>query len=149
MRKERQTINTNIRLNLLNEQDRQAWEYLQNMDRKKYKSYSRAVVIAINDYFSRQEQLEADPFLTSRQKKDEFLAKVEQAIERGARESVPLVLAGNLLAMLQPYMKGITGEVGDGRTYLRPTEEIEYEDVKAEREEEENADAALDFADGF
>ena len=31
MRKERKIINTNIRLNLCDEQDRQAWEYLQTM----------------------------------------------------------------------------------------------------------------------
>lgn len=35
MRKERKIINTNIRLNLCDEQDRQAWEYLQTMDRQK------------------------------------------------------------------------------------------------------------------
>ena len=46
MRKERKIINTNIRLNLCDEQDRQAWEYLQTMDREKYKSYTRAVVVA-------------------------------------------------------------------------------------------------------
>ena len=51
MRKERKIINTNIRLNLSDEQDRQAWEYLQTMDREKYKSYTRAVVVALNDYF--------------------------------------------------------------------------------------------------
>ena len=39
MRKERRIINTNIRLNLCDEQDRKAWEYLQTMDRQKYKSY--------------------------------------------------------------------------------------------------------------
>ena len=47
MRKERKIINTNIRLNLCDEQDRQAWEYLQTMDREKYKSYTRAVVVAL------------------------------------------------------------------------------------------------------
>ena len=41
---ERTTINTNIRLNLNKPEDRQAWEYLQSMDRKKYKSYSRAAL---------------------------------------------------------------------------------------------------------
>ena len=41
MRKERKIINTNIRLNLLDEADRQTWEYLQTMNRKKYKSYTR------------------------------------------------------------------------------------------------------------
>ena len=54
MRKERKIINTNIRLNLCDEQDRQAWEYLQTMDREKYKLYTRAVVVALNDYFSRE-----------------------------------------------------------------------------------------------
>ena len=34
MRKERKIINTNIRLNLCDEQDRQAWECLQTMDRE-------------------------------------------------------------------------------------------------------------------
>lgn len=34
MRKEQKIINTNIRLNLCDEQDRQAWEYLQTMDRE-------------------------------------------------------------------------------------------------------------------
>lgn len=49
--KRTEIINTNIRLNLCDEQDRQAWEYLQTMDREKYKSYTRAVVVALNDYF--------------------------------------------------------------------------------------------------
>ena len=69
MRKERKIINTNIRLNLCDEQDRQAWEYLQTMDRKKYKSYTRAVVVALNDYFSREYRNEADPYLETREKK--------------------------------------------------------------------------------
>ena len=34
MRKELKIINTNIRLNICDEQDRQAWEYLQTMDRE-------------------------------------------------------------------------------------------------------------------
>lgn len=105
MKKERKIINTNIRLNLMNEQDRQAWNYLQGMDRKKYKSYTRAVVLALNDYFSRQEQIEADPYLETRKKEDEFLNRVEEAVERGARQSMPLVLAENLLELLKPAME--------------------------------------------
>ena len=70
MRKERKIINTNIRLNLCDEQDRQAWEYLQTMDREKYKSYTRAVVVALNDYFSREYRNEADPYLETREKED-------------------------------------------------------------------------------
>jgi hypothetical protein len=84
---ERTTINTNIRLNLNKPEDRQAWEYLQNMDRKKYKSYSRAVVAAINDYFARQDRLANDPFLESREKEDAFLQKVLDTIREGIQAS--------------------------------------------------------------
>jgi hypothetical protein len=116
------------------------------MDRKKYKSYSRAVVIAINDYFSRQEQIEADPFLTSRQKEDEFLEKVEQAVERGARESMPLVLAKNLMGILSPYMVEIAQA---GENNPRALLESEHEKGESNLEQDEDADAALDFADSF
>lgn len=81
------TINTNIRLNLNRPEDRQAWEHLQNMDRKKYKSYSRAVVAAINDYFARQDRLANDPFLESREKEDVFLQKVLDTIREGIQAS--------------------------------------------------------------
>ena len=84
---ERTTINTNIRLNLNRPEDQQAWEHLQNMDRKKYKSYSRAVVAAINDYFARQDRLANDPFLESREKEDAFLQKVLDTIREGIQAS--------------------------------------------------------------
>ena len=96
---DRTTINTNIRLNLNRPEDRQAWEHLQNMDRKKYKSYSRAVVAAINDYFGRQERLANDPFLESREKEDAFLQKVIDTIREGIQAS-GTGLAG-LTALLQ------------------------------------------------
>ena len=93
MRKERKIINTNIRLNLCDEQDRQAWEYLQTMDREKYKSYTRAVVVALNDYFSREYRNKADPYLETREKEDAFLERVETAIRDGVKESVPMAIA--------------------------------------------------------
>ena len=84
---ERTVINTNIRLNLNRPDDRKAWEYLQALDRKKYKSYSRAVVAAVNDYFSRQERLAADPYLETREKEDAFLRKVLDTIRAGMQAS--------------------------------------------------------------
>ena len=110
MRKERNIINTNIRLNLCDEQDRQAWEYLQTMDREKYKSYTRAVVVALNDYFSREYRNEADPYLETREKEDAFLERVETAIRDGVKESVPMAMAKNLLEMLTPFLKESVGE---------------------------------------
>ena len=84
---ERTVINTNIRLNLNRPDDRKAWEYLQALDRKKYKSYSRAVVAAVNDYFSRQDRLTADPYLETREKEDVFLQKVLDTIREGLQAS--------------------------------------------------------------
>lgn len=84
---ERTIINTNIRLNLNRPEDRRAWEYLQHLDRKKYRSYSRVVVAAVNDYFSRQERLTADPYLETREKENAFLEKVLDTIREGLQSS--------------------------------------------------------------
>ena len=100
---ERATVNTNIRLNLNKPEDRQAWEYLQSMDRKKYKSYSRAVVAAINDHFSRQKRLDNDPFLESREKEDAFLQKILDTIREGLQSSdAGLAALSALLQAVQP-----------------------------------------------
>ena len=100
----RQTINTNIRLNLANEDDRRAWAYLQNLDRKKYKSYSRAVVAALNDYFGRQERFADDPYLETREKENAFLLRVQQTIERSLQASSTGSISGlaALLHNVQP-----------------------------------------------
>ena len=95
----RQTINTNIRLNLANEDDRRAWAYLQSMDRKRYKSYSRAVFAALNDHFSRQERLTDDPYLETREKEDAFLQRVQEIIESSLQSSL-IGSIGGLTALL-------------------------------------------------
>ena len=69
----RNTFTTSLRLNLNEPADRQAWMYLQTMDKQKYRSYREAIVIAINDYFSRQEQAI---------KEQAFLDRVVDTIQR-------------------------------------------------------------------
>ena len=44
-------VSTNIRFNLEKAADRTIWEYLQQRDKKQHRSYSRAVIAAVNDYF--------------------------------------------------------------------------------------------------
>ena len=150
MRKERNIINTNIRLNLCDEQDRQAREYLQTMDREKYKSYTRAVVVALNDYFSREYRNEADPYLETREKEDAFLERVETAIRDGVKESVPMAMAKNLLEMLTPFLKESVGEnsVPDRVLALEKSDHGVAENT-LDWEQEDDLDAALDFADSF
>ena len=143
MRKERKIINTNIRLKLCDEQDRLAWEYLQTMDRKKYKSYTRAVVVALNDYFSREYRNEADPYLETREKEDAFLERVE-------KESVPMAIAKNLMEMLVPFVKESVGEINlPDRTLTMEKTDGEIAEDNLDWEKEADMDAALDFADSF
>lgn len=150
MRKERKIINTNIRLNLCDEQDRQAWEYLQTMDRKKYKSYTRAVVMALNEYFSREYRNETDPYLETREKEDAFLERVETAIRDGVKESVPMAMAKNLLDMLAPYVKDLQGrESLPDMSIIMDKSGEDRKDEDLDWETEADMDAALDFADSF
>ena len=65
-------VNTNLRLNLDNAEDRQAWERLQAMDKTRYKSYSRAVVAALNDFFDRQERMANDRIWKQERKRTPF-----------------------------------------------------------------------------
>ena len=76
-----------IRLNLDKEEDRKAWEYLQSLDKTVYKSYTAAFVVSINEYFTRQEKLKTDPFLTTREREDAFLQRVMNAVEQGMQSA--------------------------------------------------------------
>lgn len=80
-------INTNIRFNLTKADDRRAWEYLQSMDRSKHKSYSRAVISAINEYFEREQKLTDNPFLETQEKEDRFIQKILDTINQGLQKS--------------------------------------------------------------
>ena len=82
-------VNTNLRLNLDNAEDRRAWECLRNIDRTRYKSYSRAIVAALNDFFDRQERLANDPYLETREKEEAFLKRILDTVERGLRSALP------------------------------------------------------------
>ncbi len=121
---ERATINTNIRLNLNRPDDRQAWEHLQKLDRKKYKSYRRAIVAAINDYFSRQEQLAYDPYLETREKEDAFLQRVLDTI----REGVQAYGVGGIAAFAS-LLQSVQSEPASKESTMR----------------DEDLDAAMDF----
>ena len=61
------------------------------MDRKQFKSYTRAVVATINDFFSRREKRQADPYLETREKEDRFLRQVLDTISEGVRQSMSQV----------------------------------------------------------
>ena len=90
---------TTLRLNLENEDDRRAYDYLRGMDRAQYRSYSSAIVTAINDHFSRQERLADDPFLETRERQEAFLSEVKDTIRESLQTSETGL--GSLAALLQ------------------------------------------------
>lgn len=93
-------ISTNLRFNLDRENDRRAWEHLQRMDRREYRSYSHAAIIALNDFFDRQAYRD-DPYLETRAKEDAFLKKVLDTIELGIRNAAPVSIL-SLAQNIQP-----------------------------------------------
>ena len=128
----RRIVSTNIRFNLEKETDRTAWEYLQHRDKKQYRSYSRAVITAVNDYFERRGRLVSDPYLETREKEDAFLLRVLETIRAGFDHAVPVGPANtrlNLLQNFQPQPAPIANAV--------------------QEEQQEADDTALDFVDGF
>ena len=122
-------VSTNIRFTLEKEADRTAWEYLQQRDKKQYRSYSRAVITAVNYYFERRGWLDADPYLETREKEDAFLLRVLETIRAGLDHATP---AGALLNLLQNI----------------PPQPASVENMAQEDQQEAN-DTALNFVDSF
>ena len=91
----------------------------------------QAVIAAVNAYFSRKEQLEADPYLETREKEDAFLEKVMETLQEGLRQAtVPGLVP--LLQLLQGAQAGTPA----------PAKEPEANTGT-------DWDAALDFAGSF
>ena len=88
---------TTLRINLTKPEGRKAWAYLKNRDKSRYRSYSDAIITAVNGYFDREHHLADDPYLETREKEDAFLQRVLETVERGAQANP---LAG-LAALLQ------------------------------------------------
>lgn len=127
----KQVYTTTLRLNLEKEADREAWGHLRRVDRKQYHSVNSAVIAAVNAYFSRKEQLEADPYLETREKEDAFLEKVVETLQEGLRQAtVPGLVP--LLQLLQGAQAGTPA----------PAKEPEANTGT-------DWDAALDFAGSF
>ena len=125
-------VSTNIRFNLEKEADRTAWEYLQHRDKGQHRSYSRAVIAAVNDYFERRGRLASDPYLETREKEDAFLLRVLETIRAGFNHAAPVNTADALLNLLQniPPQPASVGNI-------------------VQEDQQEADDTALDFVDSF
>lgn len=126
----RRIFTTTVRLNLEEAEDRMAWEHLQQLDKKRHKSYSNVIVLAINEYFDRQERLGKDSYLETREKEEAFLLRIEESVRRGMQAGVQH--SGG--AVFSPLMQHES-------TPMQPSVDPAIED--------DDANAALDFVDSF
>ena len=85
---------TNLRFNTEKETQRRAWEYLQGMDKQKFKSYSQVIAVALVEYFERQSQLKDDPFFETREREERFVDQIVAAVESALTKALPVFLAG-------------------------------------------------------
>ena len=125
-------VSTNIRFNLEKEADQSAWECLQQRDKRQYRSYSKAVIAAVNNYFERRGRLDADPYLETREKEDAFLLRVLETVRAGFDHAAPVGSANTLLNLLQ----NISPQPASAENVVQ-------------EDQQESDDAALDFVDSF
>ena len=89
---------TTLRINLNKPEGKKAWAYLMNRDKTRYRSYSDAVIAAVNGFFDRETALAADPYLETREKEDAFLQRIMETVERGVQANSLSSLAALLKA---------------------------------------------------
>ena len=78
MSRKKNLFNTTLRMNLDNAQDMEAWNNLMSADssQPEYSSYSRTIVTAINDHFSRLDQPDQEEWM------DILLQKVAKTVRQ-------------------------------------------------------------------
>ena len=77
-----------LRFDLADEDERKAYDYLQDRDKAEFGSYTKLVSRAVNEFFERRLRLKDDPYFETREKEDAFIARVLDAV-RYASHSVP------------------------------------------------------------
>ena len=77
-----------LRFDLADEDERRAYELLQNRDKVEFGSYTELVSRAVNEFFERRSKLKDDPYFETREKEDAFIARVLDAVRHSA-PSVP------------------------------------------------------------
>ena len=94
--------NTNIRFNLDKALHRQAWEYLQTRDPKKFPSYSHAVITALVSYFDeyyRQEKGASSGSAHNAGPDSSTLIAIAETVEHAIMQTLPAYLAGYTAAL--------------------------------------------------
>ena len=91
---------TNLRFNLDKDVQNRAWQYLQTMDKKKFKSYSQIIAISLVDYFDRYYKKQDEPYLETREREERFVEQIVTAVENAMNRTVvqkPIIMPQTLI----------------------------------------------------
>jgi uncharacterized protein with ATP-grasp and redox domains len=94
---------TALRFNLDKPLHKNAWAYLQNMDKAQFKSYNFAIATAVTDYFERYYKNRDDPYFENREREEEFVQRIVNEVEKSLSNSVPNFLTACLAGVARPY----------------------------------------------
>lgn len=100
------TRRVSFHLNMEDSLQRRAWEYLETMDRNRFKSRREAITLAVVDYFDRLERQQADPDWEAREREEGFVSRIVGAVEREITRTLPAYIAGCVAAQT-----GLSGSV--------------------------------------
>ena len=73
-----------LRFDLADEDERKAYDHLQNRDKADFGSYTKLISRAVNEFFERRLRLKDDPYFETRDKEDAFIARVLDAVRHSA-----------------------------------------------------------------
>ncbi|MBD5145236.1 MAG: adenylate cyclase [Ruminococcus sp.] len=91
---------TNLRFNLDKSPYREAYGYLKNMDRNTHKSINKVVAIAVCEHFKRLEKSANDPYFETREREDNFVNRIVEAVKIAVEKAMPSFMAAYITANL-------------------------------------------------
>ena len=131
-----------IRFNLLKNKDKSAWDILHDLDKKKWKSYSNAVILAVTDFFDKQSKTESDPYFETREREERFVGEIVSAVEKAINKEIPKFLSFCFGEIIRQY-----GEMGGRNPAPAPITTAEQKNISENTLSADNdySDFDIDF----
>ncbi len=129
-----------IRFNLLKDRDKSVWDILHSLDKKKWKSYSSAVITSVDDFFDRQNKVKYDPYFETREREEKFVGEIVSAVERAMNKKIPEFLSVCFGEILRQYSE--RGGSNFAPAPIIPAEMVSEKELSAEND---YSDVDLEF----
>ena len=91
---------TNLRFNLDKSPYREAYGYLKNRDRHAHKSINKVVATAVCEHFKRLEKSANDPYFETREREDNFVNRIIEAVKIAVEKAMPSFMAAYITTKL-------------------------------------------------